>query len=373
MTGTRRAKRPGSRKQSRTPHAINEPIAPNPMAQVGFTGSRHLIPDRIPSARRVGEQTVCLRVIDLNEETVAQIARLSGSLRRLDMSALRLVRLNEDFVASLERLERLDLSHNRLNDEAFPANFQKLKHLHELNVHDNKLTALPKGVKRLKDLSRLKIGHNKLTATDGIERLKRLQILMLENNNIESVPREVFTNLRKLEIMHCAHNNIRDIPADIRFLRHLKDLDLAGNKLISLPPDLFLLPRLEVLNASNNKISRVPTINIKGRLNRKLVSIDLSDNTLVKFPEHLLFMTEKLDLCRNKIKSIPLSVLKKMDPGTEQELLISDNPLVNPPLDVADCGIRSIVQYFQEAKMDIKMYQGIKVRKKSFSLTLNTQ
>ena len=355
-----RTKRPRSRgRNSRTAPEIRDELHTQPLAHVSFSGSRHLIPERIPSARR--EVTVGLRVIDLNDAAVDNIKRLGPTLRRLDVSSRNVARLNDDFVSSLEELELLDLSYNEMTDESFPPSFQKLKNLREVNLHCNKLTAIPKQIRRLKDLSRLKVGSNKITSTDGLERLKRLQILMLENNQLEFLPRELFSCLRKLEFFNCGQNAIRDIHPDVRFLRQLKDIDLAGNRLTSLPPELFLLPRLEVLSASNNKITRVPTINVKARLHNKLVSIDISENAIVKFPEHLLSMTEKLDLCKNRIRSLPVSVLKRLDAKSGQQLLLGDNPLLHPPADVCASGVRSIVQYFLEAKAGIKSYQGIKV------------
>ena len=361
-----RSKRPRSRgRNSRTAPEIREEIR-SPLAHVSFSGSRHSIPERIPSARR--EITVGLRIIDLNDEAVENVKRLGPTLRRLDMSSRSVARLNEDFVTSLEELEVLDLSYNEMTDDSFPPSFQKLKNLREVNLHYNKLTAIPKQIKRLKDLSRLKVGNNKIASTDGIERLKRLQILMLENNEVEFLPRELFSNLRKLEYFNCACNLLRDIHPDVRFLRQLKDVDLSGNRLTSLPPELFLLPRLEVLNASSNRITRVPTINVKARVHNKLVCIDISENVIARFPEHLLSMTEKLDLCKNRIRSIPVSVLKKLDASSGQQLLLGDNPLLHPPADVCASGVRSIIQYFLEAKAGLKSYQGIKV---NFITTIN--
>lgn len=281
---------------------------------------------------------------------------------RLDLSTLCLAKLNEEFIGSLLALERLDVSNNKLDEDSFPNVFKKLEKLVELNVQKNNLTVLPPVVKRLKELRRLKLGNNKLSSTEGIEKLKKLQILLLDSNYIESLPRDLYMNLKRLEIFHAANNRIKEIHVEIRFLRFLTDVNVSGNKLTSLPSELLLLPRLEVLNASGNHISRIPSINVKGKMSHKLAHIDLSDNVLIKFPEHLLSMTDKLDICKNKIKSIPGSMLKKLDLSCGQELLIYDNPLINPPPDICDCGIRSIVQFFQEAKAEMKVYQGIKVK-----------
>ena len=333
--------------------------AADPMEFVGFEGSRHMVPERLPSARK--EKTVGVRVIDLTKGAMENIKEMGPGLRRLDLSDLHIARLNEEFLSCLRSLEKLDLENNELTEESFPMALTKLDKLVELSLEHNKLAAFPKVIRKLKELRRLKLGSNRLSCIEGIERLKRLQILILDNNQLESIPREVFQNLKKLEILHLANNKIRDIHPDIKFLRYLKDVNYGRNKLTTLPTDLLQLPRLEVLNASGNRISRVPTINVKGRGNRKMASIDLSCNGLLKFPEHLLAMSEKLDLCKNRIRAIPASMLKKIDGSAEQEVLISDNPLVSPPLDICECGVHSIAQYFQEAKAETKVYQGLKV------------
>ena len=60
-------------------------------------------------------------------------------------------------------------------------------------------------------------------------------------------------------------------------------------------------------------IIRLPSVVVKNRTKKKLSCIDLSGNSLVKFPEHLLILTERLDLGGNKIRSIPAKILKILD------------------------------------------------------------
>ena len=359
-------RRPGSRgRKSRT--SVEQVEKSQPLAQMCFSGARHLLPERIPSARSRRESTVALRVIDLTEETLETIKTLSPTLRFLNISGLKLTKLNDDVIAPLEALERIDLSSNRLNEDSFPASFQKLKSIKEVDLTHNKLAVIPRHVKRLRELTRLKLAQNRIASIEGVEKMKRLQVLMLQENQVEYLPRETLANLRKLEILSCAKNCLRELHPDVRFLRHLKDIDLSSNKLTSLPTELFLLPRLDCLNASCNRLTRIPTINIRGRAKNRLTMCDLSENRIIKFPEHLLPLTDKLDLCRNRIRSLPVGVLKRLEVGIEQpELLLEDNPLITPPLDVCVSGVKAIIQYFQEVKADIKVYQGIKVLKIKF-------
>lgn len=56
-----------------------------------------------------------------------------------------------------------------------------------------------------------------------------------------------------------------------------------------------------------------------------------------------------------QIKMISGKTLKKMDWRTEQVLILDENPLYSPPLEVCECGIRAIIQYFQESKAEMKV------------------
>ena len=51
--------------------------------------------------------------------------------------------------------------------------------------------------------------------------------------------------------------------------------------------------------------------------------MDLSENALVKFPEQLLHLVERLDLTYNKIKIIPSSVVKRLDWNIDQRLEVT--------------------------------------------------
>ncbi|ELU06072.1 hypothetical protein CAPTEDRAFT_120205, partial [Capitella teleta] len=284
---------------------------------------------RVPSAR--GRRTSSVRVVDLNEDTTKLLSDISQNLKRLDLSNLHLVKLEEDFISQMKALERLDIGHNEMSEDAFPSNFRHLDCLIELSAQYNQLSVVPRPVKKLKNLIRLKLTGNKISGLEGVERLKKLQVLVVDENNIQTIPKELLNNVKRLELLHCGSNMIKEMPSEIRLMRYLKDLDISNNKLTSLPPEILVLPRLEMLCAAGNQISRIPTIN---------------------FPEHLVFMTDHLDLSYNAIKIIPATFIHKLDWKSDNDLILNGNPLSVPPLDVAECGIRAVMQFFQEVKSE---------------------
>ncbi|KAK2154300.1 hypothetical protein LSH36_271g02017 [Paralvinella palmiformis] len=330
-----------------------------PIAHLGYEGARHLIPERLPSSTR--GRTVGFRVIDLNHSIVDSIRSVASSLRRLDLSDLRLDFVDPEMIDGLLRLERIVLDHNRIDENGFPDNIARLDHLVELSAHDNCLTQLPTIIRKLRSLQRLKLSENRLKSLEGIDKLKRLQILVLDENRLQVLSKEFFSHLKRLEYLHCSRNALTAVPSDVRNLRLLKDLNVSHNRLTSLPAEVFVLPNIEVINASDNQIDRLPTITVKGSLKRKLTTIDLSNNLLIRFPAHLMFMTGRLDLCSNRIRTIPLGLIDKLDQVPELQLMLDENPMSLPPQDVCASGLRSIVQYFMEIKTVMRIHQGVRV------------
>jgi hypothetical protein len=83
---------------------------------------------------------------------------------------------------------------------------------------------------------------------------------------------------------------------------------------------------------------------------------------LNKFPGHLLVITKKLDVSSNRIKTLEWNKMKKFELRTDKELSVEGNPLTFPPTDVCECGIKSMIQFFQETQLSLKVYQGMKVK-----------
>ena len=331
----------------------------NPLAHMNFQGSRYTIPERMPSARK--EKVRVITVLDLNEETITNIKNVASTLKQLDLSGHELVEICDDWVEDLNVLERLDLSSNELCIDSFPDAMRNMGKLVDLSLQRNYLSNLPPIIAKMRSLTRLNLGDNDIETVAGIDKLKRSVILVMEHNKLKIFTKDFYANMKRLELLHCASNQLKEITSEIRNMRNLRDIDVSNNNLSLLPPELFLLPRIASINASNNAISRLPSITVKGKRRNRLAIIDLSVNEISRFPEHLLLMTDKLDLSSNKIKYIPGSFLRKLDYESEQDLVMMDNPLVVPPKDVCECGIKAIVQFFQEARSEMKVYQGLKV------------
>ncbi|XP_071163280.1 malignant fibrous histiocytoma-amplified sequence 1 homolog isoform X1 [Mytilus edulis] len=326
------------------------------MSHVGFQGGRHLHPDRLPTKQH--DATVSLRIFDTKEETIENVQKYSDSLKRLLVSGIHLKTVPESLIDRLTHLEKLDLSNNQLGDGAIPDDMKKLEKLSDLALNNNKLTKVPPAIKRLKYLARLDLSTNGLDSLKGLEKNRRMQILVLDNNKVSNVFPDI-SHMQRLEVLKCKDNVVKEIECDVRNLRSLRDLDLSGNSIVVLPSDVFFLPKLEYLSASQNKISKVPVFNIKVNNKHEISDIDLSGNKITKFPGHLLRICKRTDLSSNKIKNLNINSLKNLERDPDKDLIIDDNPLVFPPADMQD--LRSMMIYMHEERLKMKVYRGVKV------------
>ncbi|XP_064293687.1 leucine-rich repeat and calponin homology domain-containing protein 4 isoform X2 [Phalacrocorax carbo] len=109
-------------------------------------------------------------------------------LRVLNASNNRLAQLPEN-IGALGALRQLDVSCNELR--ALPAGVGQLKALRDLNLRRNQLTALPSELSEL-PLVRLDFSCNRVVAIPRCyRRLRHLQIILADNNPLQSPPAQV--------------------------------------------------------------------------------------------------------------------------------------------------------------------------------------
>jgi len=125
-------------------------------------------------------------------------ASVSTALQHLDLSQNAIGQLAYDVLASVERLELLDLTHN-------------------------KLQTLPFCLGMRTALKTLRLGGNAIQSLDFIDNLSK---------------RPTNAGLGELERLVLAHNELKALPDALGLLSSLTHLDLHGNQLATLPPAL---------------------------------------------------------------------------------------------------------------------------------------
>jgi leucine-rich repeat transmembrane neuronal protein 1/2 len=78
--------------------------------------------------------------------------------------------------------------------------------------------------------------------------------LDLSNNQLESLPENIFQNLQQLQKLDISYNHLSSLHENIfTSLRNLKEFNLANNRLGSLPESLANLTNLEWINLAGNE------------------------------------------------------------------------------------------------------------------------
>ncbi|KAI9138178.1 hypothetical protein BKA69DRAFT_815607 [Paraphysoderma sedebokerense] len=110
--------------------------------------------------------------------------------------------------------------------------------------------------------------------------------LLLDYNNIYSIPSNAFQDFSNLEVLDLSSNRLPDLPDSIGSLGNLKELYLRGNLLLRLPDALERLTNLEILDVSCNELYELgPYV----RTMTSLQQIDVRHNKLRTLPSELGF------------------------------------------------------------------------------------
>lgn len=208
--------------------------------------------------------------------------------------------------------------------------FDSMENLEMLDLSQNKLTELPDRV---------------------FEPLTSLRNLDLSSNQITHISEECFHGMALLERLYLYSNYIEDIhPAAFNGLDHLLELKLQGNRLTSLPalkmPGLLLLDLrfnvLPTLGPSDLQTPNLESLKLGGMglttLNKELIGglknlheLDISGNQLESFPS---ILKETPGLIHLSLAANPMGPLKVEDLqnlGELQELDISSLSLQGLP------------------------------------------
>lgn len=141
----------------------------------------------------------------------------------------------------LLQIQEFDLSNNQLT--YFPLGLGRLANLQKLHLDRNQFTSIPKNLEKLSNLKFLHLGQNQITSiSKRLDKLIDLDWLYLEHNQLISV--EGLGNLTKLKVLLLEYNQLKSIPVEFEKLSELKYLDLYGNQLTSVPVQLGKLADL---------------------------------------------------------------------------------------------------------------------------------
>jgi len=239
-----------------------------------------------------------------------------------------------------------------------------------LSCYDCEIKDLNRIIEPLKDLrnlSWLNLSYNKISELSGLKDLSNLRELSLWDNQISELSAlKDLSNLRELDL---SYNQIRELSG-LKDLRNLSTLDLSGNKIRELSglKDLSLLSKLYL---SGNKISELSGLKDLSNLSILVLNFNqISELSALKNLRNLrelslgynrirelsglkdLRKLEKLYLKNNPLEELPVWITDfNMDIQWHwiggEGIVLYNNPLKNPPVEIVKQGKEAIRQYFE--------------------------
>lgn len=182
--------------------------------------------------------------------------------------------------------------------------------LEVLLLENNQLKKLPISVTRFKSLKQLSLsGNSNLNFRDAFKTLSKnsLEFLNLQHNKLQVLPVEI-TKLKTLKELNLSYNKLdtQTVFNTVAKLPRLKSLWLRNNQVSVLSDDINKLGQLQRLYLENNKLTTLPD-DLSGL--KKMMILNLSFNSFQTFPMELLSIPRlvllHIDNC--SINKIPLS------------------------------------------------------------------
>ena len=154
-------------------------------------------------------------------------------------------------------VRKLKLTNNLLTN--LPSvEFPCLENLQILLINNNKLRSLPAEIGQLKKLLKIDASQNQLKMLPGsIGDLHALKILKLDSNKLQRLPVTI-GDLESLQQLDLSSNDLWELPDEITLLHSLRRLNMSWNKVFELPDDFGELKALEYFEIFGNKITVLP-------------------------------------------------------------------------------------------------------------------
>ncbi|KAL7962211.1 hypothetical protein V8C34DRAFT_271108 [Trichoderma compactum] len=206
-------------------------------------------------------------------------------------------------------LETLDMHGNRLL--AIPMGFRRFTQLTTLNLSSNRLeNGCLEIIAQMTAIRDLKLANNLLVGAlnPGLADLSVLEVLDIHGNQVSALPPNV-EGLSRLRVLNLSENNLESLPFEGLAKLPLAELDLKKNKLSGTLIDgsIGSLPMLQSLDISVNRLTRL--VPADASISLPLVhTLALSMNRLQELPD-MASWTSLINLAAdaNNISSIPLS------------------------------------------------------------------
>ena len=278
-------------------------------------------------------------------------------LIKLDLSENKIKSIGSNAFSNLILLEELILRKNRLRTLQ-AGSFAGLSNLLTLNIQQNYLKSVDDAALTMPKLEVLILNSNDLPSLPNITRLTNVRNVLLDSNEIVTVPDGAFANTYP-QIISFSFNSVANLSKLGENCKNLKTLKLVYNKLTFLPEDFFTGCRvLSYVQLNNNKLESLDWMQSLGdSLTQIYVSKNKISGAISSEPFTNLSQMTMFALQNNKITTFDVKAFRHLmktrtlDLG-ENNLTSFDNPyswcqtdryvFIHPAI-VGETGVKSLM------------------------------
>ena len=221
-----------------------------------------------------------------------------------------------------------------------------VKRVNEIILCKNRFQSSPELLLQAEVLAKLDLSENFIEKIPSAlwQALTNLVTLRLSKNRLSALARTI-GDMHKLESFWCDENTLTDLPNTLSSMHSLKFFDLTHNRLDTLQVSVGGLTKLETMILTRNSLKTLPE-EIKGMTSLKTFLI--RSNDMESIPDVWDHMNLKqLDLSRNPLKAIPLS-LGALFTCTEELSIDRHLHLDDPPDNMVARGTKPLLSYLQK-------------------------
>ncbi|KAJ3473335.1 hypothetical protein NLG97_g10367 [Lecanicillium saksenae] len=248
-----------------------------------------------------------------------------GGLETMDLHGNKLAAVPIGF-RRLGQLTSLNLSKNNLDSNCLQI-LSQMTALRDLKLASNNLSGpLNAAISLLDGLEVLDLHDNKLSCLpEDMHKMSRLRILDLGENSFESISFAALCDLPLSQLVLRKNRLSGTLIEDaIDAMRTLQTLDVSCNQIKYLMPTntVISFPALHTLSASMNRIQELPDMSSWS----SLLTLTLDENGIGAIPESFMSLTKlkQVDFSGNDIRVVPPE-LSRMD--SLSMIRLSGNPL----------------------------------------------
>jgi len=141
-----------------------------------------------------------------------------------------------------------------------PSDFKKLVNLYHLELSHTKMDSIPACIAFNSKLKTIKFTDTEdtLKLPETLKYLKYLEDFQVENCIMDSFPRQIF-KVQSLKFLYLAKTNTHFVSGHFERLPNLEILILENNPITSIPVTIYKAKKLRVISLRNNQLTKLPS------------------------------------------------------------------------------------------------------------------